>query len=151
MLGFQSKRIEKLNPLAGMEAYKWWKNLLLDLNMTCLSIYINMQVIHFEENQVSQKRLKEFGLEETRIMKKLIVIFEEELAVPERMLKILERLNLFIQNFLPCQSVSVFSQEESEWSSGTSAGLIRAKGRSPSSTPSTAWLSLSGQGGVPQA
>ena len=73
-----------------------------------------MQVIHFEENQVSQKRLKEFGLEETRIMKKLIVIFEEELAVPERMLKILERLNLFIQNFLPCQSVSVFSQEESE-------------------------------------
>ena len=76
--------------------------------MTCLSIYINMQVIHFEENQVSQKRLKEFGLEETRIMKKLIVIFEEELAVPERMLKILERLNLFIQNFLPCrQSVSV--------------------------------------------
>ena len=107
MLGFQSKRIEKLNPLAGMEAYKWWKNLFLDLNMTCLSIYINMRVIYFEENQVSQKRLKEFGLQ-TRIMKKLKVIFEEELAVPERMLKILERLNLFIQNFLPCrQSVSV--------------------------------------------
>ena len=69
MLGFQSKRIEKLNPLAGMEAYKWWKNLFLDLNMTCLSIYINMRVIYFEENQVSQKRLKEFGLQ-TRIMKK---------------------------------------------------------------------------------
>ena len=65
-----------------------------------------MRVIYFEENQVSQKRLKEFGLQ-TRIMKKLKVIFEEELAVPERMLKILERLNLFIQNFLPCQSVSV--------------------------------------------
>ena len=75
--------------------------------MTWFSIYINMQVIHFEENQVSQKRLKEFGFEETRIRKKLKVIFEEELAVPERMLKILERLNLFIQNFLPCQSVSV--------------------------------------------
>ena len=65
-----------------------------------------MRVIYFEENQVSQKRLKEFGLQ-TRIMKKLKVIFEEKLAVPERMLKILERLNLFIQNFLPCQSVSV--------------------------------------------
>ena len=74
--------------------------------MTCLSLYINMRVIYFEENQVSQKRLKEFGLQ-TRIMKKLKVIFEEKLAVPERMLKILERLNLFIQNFLPCQSVSV--------------------------------------------
>ena len=75
--------------------------------MTCFGIYLNMQVIHFEENQVSQKRLKEFG-HQTRIMEKLKVIFEEELAVPERMLKILERLNLFIQNFLPCrQSVSV--------------------------------------------
>ena len=55
MLGSQTRKIEKLNPIAGMEAYKWRKNLFLDLNMTCLSIYINMQVIHFEENQVSQR------------------------------------------------------------------------------------------------
>ena len=150
MLGSPTKKIEKLKPiLSGMEAYKWWTNLFHDLNMTCLSLYINMRVIYFEENQVNHKIQNGFGLR-TRIRlywktfkwstKKNLLFL-----IPELMLKMLEDGPSSFRTYYPAsRSLSCLCQAESEWSPGYSVGLSRATGISPPSTPRTTWLSLSG-------